>query len=189
MPNEIISKDKLRMYFGSPNKEAFEISPIWCEFYVPFELDDMKAAGVSDQWIQENLYDAMEEDHTHPIYTIIGQDEYKNREFLYIKCEIIIQGHKFEGCANIVVDEIRNFTFLLNEAVSITIDELYDNYITNELTLSCNDEFSDYNAAIIKILSKTLNVDSLVTNELTYTLKSTNGNRYKSQGVFKFKTD
>mgnify|MGYP003970410101 CR=1 FL=1 len=56
MNNSISKKNNFLMFFGELNREHFQISPTWCEYYEPFELEEIKKEDVSMEWIENNIY-------------------------------------------------------------------------------------------------------------------------------------
>jgi hypothetical protein len=57
---EAIRTGKLLLWAGALTEQAFELSPVWCEYREPWELKFMTALGASEEWLKANLFDATE---------------------------------------------------------------------------------------------------------------------------------
>ena len=135
----------LKVSFETLNNEHFKVSEVWVEFYEQNELTDIKQTGVDDSWLERYFFKPMDDLNTHAYYTIIGSENFRAKEYLFVACEGLIDGLNVTGYMHVVDGDISCFTAFGNKD--------FDFYLS--------DTFADENSQSLTQLAEYLGVVSL----------------------------
>ncbi|MGF7212419.1 hypothetical protein GGE65_007046 [Skermanella aerolata] len=103
---------------GELTKHIFDLSPVWCEYYAPWELDELERRGVDREWALNFFLSAIEaSDHRHPYYSVEPNGPIPEKEFVFAACKIDTKSrHQLKGYLTIVQGEITSATIFLEKA-------------------------------------------------------------------------
>lgn len=166
MTDNILQCGKFFLFFGSLCKKHFDIAPIWCEYEKPSELNDI---DVSDEWIQLNLFDRLNDSEERAYYATREDIDYSKREFINVFCELSLNRHKLQGYIYAIDGEINSVSIFLGDNV---VDLFSSNLLSEDNKEALND-ISEY------LKTNMTNVDIIE-------FKIQNGNTLKSNGKFHF---
>lgn len=111
--NSIISNRNIFIEYRKLHKANFLISPIWVQFHDNLELELFTKNGATQEWIEQKLYDFIDNYNGSFYYAIIGEVFYKKRDFVYLKCTIIINNLFYIGYQCIIKKEMKAVTIFL----------------------------------------------------------------------------
>ena len=112
---ELIKEDQFGLirYTGWINHACFEFGEVWYQYYDPIEWDDFRPRGMTDEWIQTNIYDQI--DDRNELYYADTQKIYTNREFSYVKCQIHTEDVVYDGYVSLVLGEVKTANILIGK--------------------------------------------------------------------------
>lgn len=174
MDSNIIRYGVFHLFFGCLNRKHFNISPIWCEYYEPSELDDIEEAGVPKAWLYDHILEPMKGSNEHPIYTIEGKTDYSKREFLYVYSELSILNYKLNGYLCVVAGKVSSIVIFLDD---ITVD------------LFSSELFADENKAALEELASFLGDKELKVDHINYSVKVGWVSQFPLEGEFSVPVD
>lgn len=108
---------------------------VWREYYVPDELELMRAYGATAEWLEEHLIDRLEDGDIW--YTLVGHLDAPVTTFMAVSANFSIGGRAFPGYLTLVDGEIRSGRLDLDE-----------------LLLSASDLLADDNAEVLETLAQ-----------------------------------
>lgn len=101
-----------------PSPELFRRSPVWHQYYVPDELDMLRAMGMTDQEIIMHIHDPCQAYSQSEAYFSFDKPlSRKPTEFTYIRATVFMKDVGFDAHALYVLGEFRGVTLFLDEDV------------------------------------------------------------------------
>ncbi|KID56178.1 hypothetical protein JF50_18035 [Pseudoalteromonas luteoviolacea] len=168
MTNDTLKCGTFFFRFGILSRRHFELTPVWCEYDEPSELDDV---GVSDEWIQTNLFERLNSTDERVYYSTSKDIDYSKREFLNVSCELMLDGHKLQGYLYVVQGKV--------SSVSIFIDDIV-------VDLYSSDLLSEDNLETLTNISEHLKVNIENVDSIEYLQKNCTVNSIDLKGIFQF---
>ena len=129
MENKLIHSEGVYIYIGILTYDLSKISTIWAEYEDPNELAQIIEQGVTEEWIDSNIFRPIDMMNVHPYYTISNEFDISIPQFLYVFCTVNLED-RFEtkSYLSIVDGEIKSITLFSHHK---TID-LYLNFSFRE---------------------------------------------------------
>jgi len=126
MKKTIEKYNNLVVYYGRLNKKAFDISPIWCEYYSPVELEGLVSMGIPEEWLKKKIIEPIEVYNKHPYYSVMDKFDYADNEFVFIKCMLFHRNKFFSyGYLTIVQNRVTCVTVLNTKEFDFVINEIF----------------------------------------------------------------
>lgn len=148
---KIFSKKEFKISTEELSENHFEVHPIWCEYYEPFEIDEIvRWWGIDKEWLWSIIEPSLEGDrHMHPYYIIPTDIELPKHEFIYLKTSLqTASGYHMNGFFSIVKEgdkqEITSLTIFMNK---------------NSFHFYKNSLFDDENTENLQALSQEVNIE------------------------------
>jgi len=171
MADNILKNGSFILLFGVLSKRHFELSPVWCEYYEPQELDEF---DLSEIWIQANLFNRINSSNERAYYSTLENIDYSKREFLNVFCDVVLNGHQLQGYLYVTHGQINSVSIFLN-------DEVVDFY--------SSDLLSEDNVETMNDISEHLRINIKNVDSIEYKIKNNTITTIKPDGVFHFSID
>lgn len=172
MSIELLKYDGLYLFFGVLTKKHFDVSPIWCEYHEPSELEDF--GDVPKGWLEKNLFLPMATTNIQPYYALKKDIDFSGREFVYIMSNLTIGGFELLGYLFLVKGKVNSVSIFIN-------DDVVDFF--------SSDICSDDNVDSIKDIANHLGVDTIEGNAILYALIPECISGVSAEGEFVFPVD
>lgn len=168
MTKELLRSGDLLLLFRPPGKCDFDLAPVWCEYYVPSEFDDIL---VGSDWIEKNLFARISKSNCSAWYTVTGDIDYSTREFLCVHCQLTLDKLNLDGYLYLSAGELTSVTILLDsESVYLYGSEL----------------LGEDNSESLKNLSLIFGVDVTSVDSISYNVVNNPVKGLVSSGSFHF---
>lgn len=171
MSDDLLKYGAFLLFFGVLNRRHFDLSPVWCEYYKPSEMDDIEAPK---DWINSNLIEPLNRSDDRAYYASLSKIDYSKREFLSVLCELILNGRQYQGYLYLIQGKINSVSIFLGE-------EIVDFY--------SSDMLSEDNVKALEETNKFSGLSTAGGNSIKYTIKDSSIDFIRSEGEFLFPID
>jgi len=138
------------LLFGVLRRQHFELSPVWCEYHEPSEMENI---NVPKEWIYTNLFERIRLSDDRAYYASSEITDYSNRSFFTVFCELEINEHNFQGYLYLVQGKINSISIFLGKKV---------------VDIYSSDLLSEDNLETINELEKGFNIDLKGISSINY---------------------
>lgn len=150
---KILSSGILNATFDSLTREHFDLSSIWCEYYVH---DEFIGLDLDIDWIYRELYSVIEGTNKNIYYFFNINHDYGNTEFVYVLAKIkfgeaIVDGYVFVVCGGV-------------RSVGVFIEDKME-------PLSRHKDLDEENSKVLKLIRSKLNIDFNFDGKVKYEIE------------------
>lgn len=164
---DIIKYKNYSFYFDCLDRDLFDISSVWCEYYSPEELND-----IPEDWLNKHIYSHMDENSQTLYYAVNGHCiDCSKREFVYVLGIFVICGHELPGYLFVCNGEVNSVSIFLREDIA--------DIFSSEL-------LSDDNIESLEKISKEMNILANNIDEISYKINTIGVTNIPAEGSFAF---